>query len=216
VEHREHVVLVPVKPPAVGKSRLVGTSDEARRDLAAAFALDTVTACLAAPVVARVLAVTDDAGFAGRLAGLGCEVVPDGRPGDLNASLVLAAAEAQRRWPDLRPAAVCADLPALRPEDLAVVLVRVAEQDPSAAFVPDADGVGTTLYAARYADFRPEFGHGSRARHLAAGAVELDGVPATVRYDVDDITALHRADALGLGRHTSALLETHEGWATDR
>jgi 2-phospho-L-lactate guanylyltransferase len=216
VEHREHVVLVPVKPPAVGKSRLVGTSDQARRDLAAAFALDTVSACLATPGVAQVLAVTDDAGFARRLAGLGCEVVPDGRPGDLNASLVLAVAEARRRWPDLRPAAVCADLPALLPEDLAIALARAADRDPAAAFVPDAEEVGTTLYAAPHAAFRPEFGHGSRARHLAAGAVELLDVPVTVRHDVDDISALRRAGALGLGQHTSALMETHEGWATDR
>ena len=46
---QEYVVLVPVKPPAVGKSRLVGLPDETRRELAAAFALDTVSACLATP-----------------------------------------------------------------------------------------------------------------------------------------------------------------------
>ena len=44
------VVVVPVKPPALGKSRLVGLTDEQRRELAEAFALDTVTAALATPV----------------------------------------------------------------------------------------------------------------------------------------------------------------------
>ena len=32
------VVVVPVKPPALGKSRLVGLTDEQRRELAQAFA----------------------------------------------------------------------------------------------------------------------------------------------------------------------------------
>ena len=44
-------VVVPVKPPAFGKSRLVGLSDEQRRDLAEAFALDTVQAASATPGV---------------------------------------------------------------------------------------------------------------------------------------------------------------------
>ena len=53
-----YVVLLPVKPPGRGKTRL----GELPRDvLAAAFAMDTVTACLAAASVARILAVTDDA-----------------------------------------------------------------------------------------------------------------------------------------------------------
>ncbi len=51
---QEYVVLVPVKPPAVGKSRLVGLPDGPRRELAAAFALDTVSACLATPGVGAV------------------------------------------------------------------------------------------------------------------------------------------------------------------
>jgi 2-phospho-L-lactate guanylyltransferase len=216
VEQQVHVVLVPVKSPAVGKSRLLGLTDDQRRDLAAAFALDTVSACLATPGVARVLAVTDDAGFAARLADLGCDVIPDGRPGDLNASLVLAAAEARRRWRDLPPAAVCADLPALRPGDLAAVLAAAAAQHPAAVFVPDIDGVGTTLYRAAHEEFRPQFGAGSRERHVAAGAVELTDVPASVRVDVDDVPALRRASALGLGPRTRALVETHVGWVTDR
>ena len=50
-----YVALVPVKPPALGKSRLVGLPDTERRALAAAFALDTVAACIAAESVAEVL-----------------------------------------------------------------------------------------------------------------------------------------------------------------
>ena len=63
---QKYVALVPVKPPALGKSRLVGLTDDVRRALAAAFALDTVAACVAAESVAQVLVATDDAAFAAR------------------------------------------------------------------------------------------------------------------------------------------------------
>lgn len=201
---RSYAVLVPVKPPAVGKSRLVGLADDDRRALAAAFALDTVTACLATPCVAQVLAVTDDAHFARDLAAAGCSVLPDGPSGELNTSLALAAAEAHRRWPDLRLAAVCADLPALRPGDLAEALSGAAGW-PS-AFVADAAGVGTTMYAAAYDGFRPRFGPDSRAAHVAQGAVEVSGALSSLRHDVDDLEDLELARGLGLGPHTAALV----------
>lgn len=200
---RSYVVLVPVKPPAVAKSRLVGVPDDLRRDLAAAFARDTVTACLAATGVAAVMVVTDDAQVAADLDALGCSVLPDRPGGDLNATLVRAAAEAGRRWPELQPVALCADLPALRPADLAAALASAVEG--AAAFVADADGVGTTLYTAPYAAFRPRFGVASRAAHLADGANEIGGDLATLRRDVDDTAGLARARELGLGAHTAAL-----------
>ena len=110
-----YVVLLPVKPPGRGKSRL---GDLPRDELATAFAMDTATACLAAPSVQQVLVVTDDARFAAALSALGCAAIPDGVSGDLNGSLVLAAREAARRWPGLVPVAMCADLPCLTAADL--------------------------------------------------------------------------------------------------
>ena len=201
---QEYVVLVPVKPPAVGKSRLVGLPDETRRELASAFALDTVSACLSTPHVAAVMAVTDDALFARRLADAGCAVLPDGRGGDLNASLCLAAAEALRRWPDLLPVALCADLPALTSTDLAAALSQLSGAGPW--FVADAAGSGTTMYAAPLAGFDPRFGPGSHQAHLDAGATEIGGTLATLRQDVDDRDDLARAQALGVGVHTSSAL----------
>jgi 2-phospho-L-lactate guanylyltransferase len=205
---QEYVVLVPVKPPAVGKSRLVGLADDTRRELAAAFALDTVSACLATPHVAAVMAVTDDALFARRLADAGCAVLPDGQGGDLNASLRLAAIEAVRRWPALRPVALCADLPALIPADLAAALSQLSGE--GAGFVADAAGTGTTMYAAPIDEFDPRFGPGSRAAHRAAGAIEVDGALPTLRQDVDDRSDLTRARALGVGVHTSVLTDQME------
>ncbi|HET7430067.1 MAG TPA: 2-phospho-L-lactate guanylyltransferase [Nocardioides sp.] len=197
-----YVVLLPVKPPARGKSRLE-VDPRRRRDLAAAFALDTARACLAAEHVVAVLAVTDDARFADDLRAAGCETIPDGVAGDLNESLRQAAAEARRRRPDSVPVAVCADLPALRPEDLDAALLDAAG---SAAFVTDGDGVGTTMYTAPYDVFDPRFGFRSRTAHLEAGAREIGAELPTLRRDVDDRDALELAERLGLGAHTRLAL----------
>ena len=113
------VVIVPVKPPARGKSRLDALPTSQRRDLAAGFARDTVAAARRTPRVEAVLVVTDDFRFADDLRADGCEVIPDGVSEDLNATLRQAAAEAARRWPDAVPIALCADLPCLTSEDLA-------------------------------------------------------------------------------------------------
>ncbi len=200
-----YVVLLPVKPPARGKSRLE-VDPARRRALAAAFALDTARACLAATRVAAVLAVTDDARFADDLRTAGCETIPDGVTGDLNESLRQAAAEAARRRPDGVPLAVCADLPALLPADLDAVLDDVTSVGSAASFVADHDGVGTTLYTAAYDAFAPHFGHRSREAHLEAGAREIMLPVASLRMDVDDRAALAAAVDLGVGAHTRLAL----------
>ena len=196
----QYAVLVPVKPPAHGKSRLVGPPADLRRDLAAAFALDTVEACLAAGLVGAVLAVTDDAHFSRHLASLGCASIPDGVTGDLNATLRQAAAEVRRRWPELVPVAVCADLPALRADDLDAALTQASTHQ--ASFVADASGLGTTLYAAAHDLFDPRFGLGSCLAHLGTGAVAIEGALASLRRDVDDLEDLREAMELGVGPHT--------------
>ena len=200
---REFVAVVPVKPPARGKSRLGGLPDERRRELATAFALDTVQAALATPGVLGVLVVTDDFRFAGRLADIGCSVIPDGTTDDLNATLVQAAAEAVRRWPGTTPAALCADLPCLTSSELAGVLGAAAPGRPS--FVRDRAGTGTTLYVAPAGSFAPRFGPGSAERHVAAGVHEITVPAPTVRHDVDELADLSAALVHGVGAHTAAV-----------
>lgn len=195
------VVVVPIKPPARGKSRLGTLSDPVRRRLATAFALDTLAAAAAAPGVTAVLAVTDDAMLASRLREAGHQVIPDGATG-LNESLVQAAAEAVRRWPGSRPVALLADLPCLQPDDLATVLTALPQR---AAFVRDHHGSGTTLYAGRDSDFQPRFGAGSAAHHVADGVQEVIVPAPTVRIDVDDTDDLAVALETGVGPHTAAV-----------
>jgi len=199
-----HVVLLPVKPPAQGKSRLASLEPGVRRRLAEAFALDTATACFACPSVAAVLAVTDDAVFSRALVELGCAAIPDGVSDDLNGTLLQAVAESRRRWPSLVPAALLGDLPALRPSDLAEALAAAPAGTP--AYVADADGLGTTLYTASYDEFAPRFGGGSRAAHELLGAAPIAGELASLRRDVDELADLRDAAALGLGPRTAAVV----------
>ena len=196
-----YVVLVPVKPPAVGKSRIVGLSAQTRRELATAFALDTVAAARAATAVTAVLVVTDDAALALELRHLGCDAIPDGVTGDLNATLRLAAAEAVRRWPGSLPVALCADLPALQSRELDAALSDVAQGE--AAYVADASGIGTTFYTAAYEHFEPSFGPRSASVHADAGARALTLDAPGLRRDVDDLDDLRDALDLGVGPRTS-------------
>ena len=202
------VVLLPVKPPARGKSRLVGVPDVTRVALASAFALDTAASCLASEAVAHVLAVTDDDAFAASLMALGCAAIPDGVTGDLNGSLTLAALEAVRRWPGAQPVALCGDLPALRAADLDAALGQVAGTD-GACFVADAAGSGTTLYTAPVDLFAPRYGVGSAALHAEASKA-LDGELVSLRQDVDTLEDLRAAIPLGLGPRTT-LVATQAG-----
>ncbi len=198
-------VLIPVKVLAEAKSRLASLAGPRRAELALALASDTVTAVLASDAVARVIVITDDRDAAVALAALGALVVPDEPRAGLNPALRHGAGYAAARWPDDGKAALSADLPALRPEQIGRAL-RAAAAWPT-AFVADAAGDGTTLYTATPgAAFRPAFGLPSRARHAAGGAVELglDGIPG-LRRDVDTPSDLRGAVALGLGPHSAAL-----------
>ncbi|MFG2132026.1 2-phospho-L-lactate guanylyltransferase [Streptomyces sp. NPDC048751] len=198
-------LVIPLKPLARAKSRLSDTaSDGLRPGLALAFAQDTVAAALAAPPVADVAVVTNDALARRELAALGARIIPDEPSDGLNAALAHAAAVVRGSRPESPLAALNADLPALRPLELARVLDAAAEFP--RAFLPDAAAIGTTLLAAGPGrELLPAFGTDSRARHRASGAVELRlDVVDSVRQDVDTGDDLRAALALGVGPRTAA------------
>ncbi|NKQ23405.1 2-phospho-L-lactate guanylyltransferase [Streptomyces galbus] len=198
-------LVIPLKPLAQAKSRLADTaSDGLRPGLALAFAQDTVGAALASPAVRDVVVVTDDT-LAGReLAALGARIVPDTPRAGLNAALTHGAGAARAVDARCALAAVNADLPALRPHELARVLDAAAEFP--RAFLADAAGVGTTvLTAVPGRELLPAFGTDSRARHRASGARELAlSAVVSVRQDVDTGEDLRAALALGVGPRTAA------------
>ncbi|MFH8469694.1 2-phospho-L-lactate guanylyltransferase [Streptomyces sp. NPDC017991] len=198
------IMVVPLKALARAKSRLSDTAaDGLRPGLALAFAQDTVAAALACPEVADVAVVTGDA-LAGReLAALGARIVPDEPGGGLNAALRHAERAVRTAHPHTALAALNADLPALRPLELARVLTAAAEFP--RAFLTDAAGIGTTLLAASPGhELLPAFGTDSRARHRASGAAELLLTAVdSVRQDVDTGADLRAALALGVGPRTA-------------
>ncbi|MFI6520242.1 2-phospho-L-lactate guanylyltransferase [Spirillospora sp. NPDC050679] len=198
-------LVVPVKVLARAKTRMAAAAGPHREALALAVATDTVGAALRCARVRDVIVVTDDPLAAAELSALGARVVPDEPDAGLNPALVHGAGRGRERSPDAGVGALSADLPALRPEELARVLDAAA--DAPEAFVPDAAGIGTTLYTARPGvPFAPAFGGESRAAHRSRGARELllDGIDS-VRRDVDTLDDLKAALALGLGPRTAAV-----------
>jgi 2-phospho-L-lactate guanylyltransferase len=185
-------VVVPVKGTSAAKSRLGATAGLAR-----AIALDTVEAAVAC---ARVVVVTPGDGAA--FVELGATVVGDDGGG------LGAAIDAGLRSVGAGAVAVLlGDLPALRPEELAVALDAAARHPRS--LVPDADGVGTVLITALPGEVhRPAFGGASRAAHVAAGYTELALDAASgLRRDVDTAEQLGALAAEGrLGPRTTAAL----------
>lgn len=208
-------VVIPVKAPATGKTRLSpAVADAARADLARAFALDTITAARAAASVDRVLVVGDDPELADGAEFLaepgaaepGAEVRTDleGEPAGrgLLPAIRHGIAHARADAP-VAVAVLLGDLPGLRPEELDRVLGAAARHP--LAFVRDADGTGTTLATAGPGvEFEPRFGPGSAERHVAAGFVELaaSDAPGLMR-DVDTVDALEAVLHHGVGDHTA-------------
>ena len=109
-------------------------------------------------------------------------------------------------------AVLLGDVPALRPDDLDRAL-QVAARHPL-AFVPDAEGTGTTLATARGGEqLTAHFGQDSAARHAAAGFADLaaahpGAIAPGLRRDVDTAEELREAVAFGVGERTSAVLRT--------
>lgn len=118
---------------------------------------------------------------------------------------------------DAGVAVLLGDLPALRAGDLDAALEAAARHP--LAFVPDAEGTGTTLATARGAEpLTAHFGADSAARHAAAGFIDLAAAHSAaiapgLRRDVDTAAELREAVALGVGPHTTEVVRTLAGLA---
>jgi 2-phospho-L-lactate guanylyltransferase len=195
-------MVLPVKAAQDAKTRLRVPVGVSRPQLARAMALDTLDAVLACAVVAEVVVVTPDPAVAAAAKTAGAIVVGDHGTG-LGAAVEQGADAAAALGPG--PIAVLlADVPTLRAADLELALRACAEH--AAAYVPDAEGTGTVLLAARERGLlRPQFGADSARRH-SAYAVRLDLDLPRLRRDVDVESAMLTAVALGVGRRTTAAL----------
>jgi 2-phospho-L-lactate guanylyltransferase len=200
--HRWFAVL-PVKPLPAAKTRLRGAvPDAAHADLVLAMAQDTVAAALSCEAIGDLLVVCDDPAVRAALGQLGAQTLPDTPDGGLNAALVHGAQQAGER----AVVALTADLPALRPAELAAALDKAARLG-SRAYVTDAEGTGTVLLTAPAGvALAPRFGPGSAAAHRASGARPIEGEWPTLRRDVDTPSDLEAAKRLGLGPHSEGAL----------
>jgi 2-phospho-L-lactate guanylyltransferase len=207
-------VLMPVKRLDAAKTRLRGAVPAAAHQrLVLALACDTAAAAVACPAVGRVVVVTSDPAARSALADVGADVVPDLPDAGLNQAIAYGATVARPRTPTAAMpglAALAADLPALRAEELADALRAAADlAGPGMrGYVPDATGTGTVLLTAPPGlCLEPCFGPGSAAAHAASGAVALEGVWPGLRRDVDTPADLVSAAALGVGPRTCAALD---------
>jgi 2-phospho-L-lactate guanylyltransferase len=193
-------IVVPIKPLPAAKTRLRGAVPAfAHPDLVLAMAQDTVAAALACRAVDRVLVVCDDQRVAAAMAELGAGCVPDVPAAGLNAAISYGEAQV-----DGDVAALTADLPALRPEEL-----QEALDEGGRSFVPDVQGTGTVLLIGRPLD--PHFGVGSAEAHERSGARRLDKNWSGLRRDIDTPADLRQSRQLGLGRHTEGAVRAVQG-----
>ena len=201
-------VIVPVKGQLSAKTRLHPPAGVARADLAHALALDTITAVLSCVPPKHLIVVTSDELTATFVRDQGATVVAD--PGNgLNPAVAQGIEYVQRVLGPGPTAVLLGDIPTLRPEDLAGALSQCWMHP--RAFVPDWSGAGTVLLSSLSPrDLQPRFGAHS-AREHGRTHVRLDLDMPALRTDVDDDETLRQALAIGVGRHTAAVLHQARG-----
>jgi 2-phospho-L-lactate guanylyltransferase len=206
---RGFTVLIPSRGIASAKSRML-LPEHIRREMVEALLEDTIEAVSATPSVAHVVVVSPGGRTQAIAERSGAEWLNDaGAPG-LNAAIGVGLALKRRRgaWP---VAVVLGDLPFIDPADLDLVLQRAGEDRERPLFVPDLEGVGTTVLAADDPGrLAPGFGRGSAARHRSAGYREFADAPVSVRRDVDNLTdlaALKEDTVNGRGKRTAGVIE---------
>ena len=197
-------VLLPLKAMAASKSRLLLPPQD-REALVLAMLMDVVSAVRQSPLVSALHVVTSDAATADRVVRRGIPLAPVSRTVGLNEELRLAAAGVGEGRGIL---VVLPDLAAVRPSTLGRVLALAPDDRPS--FVPDLQEDGTTmLLTPPGSPCSPSFGAGSRKAHAGA-AVTITGADARARLDVDDLSSLRRAIALGPGPAVQRWLHTSD------
>lgn len=155
-------VLIPVKAPGEGKTRLAGVLDPRERDrLVRAMLERVVIAARDCDRIARICLVSADAYGLGEIV---TQIADDGR--GLNPALADALHGIAHEAPD-RVVIVAADLPQLEPADLAML---ADVRDHAIGLAPDRHGTGTnalSLPRPALRDFMLQFGLRSHAAHRA-------------------------------------------------
>ena len=199
------VALVPVRSPGAGKTRLAaGLSRTERAALSSAMLADVVAALRASPVD-RVVVAASGPSAASAATALGCDVTRDPPSArGLNGALRAASSRLGTVGSLL---VVMADLPRLRPADVAQVL----EVDAQVVVAATEDGGTGGLLRQPPGVIRTAYGEQSAVRHIrlahrarvTATTVHVGGFA----HDVDTIEDLKALDHGPLGPTTSAFLD---------
>ena len=202
------VLVVPLKDPRRGKTRLAGWLEPGpRAELVRAMVADTLAAAAGARLVERIIVVTEDPAAARAARRVGdrqavVEVVGEPVPGGLNPAVRAGIDRAHAVAVDLAVGVLLGDLPALRAADLDSALAEAGRH--RLAMVVDAAGTGTTLLTGGPGQrLDPAFGPGSAAAHADRGHVRVPLGPGSgLANDVDYPADLDAARLLGLGSRT--------------
>lgn len=195
--------IVPQKPLRAAKSRLGGVLRPGTRNALSLTMLRTVCAAVrAAPGVEDVVIMTPDPDVRAFAAAAGIRSVPD-PCAEFNEALAGVIRALPASWREIL--IIAADLPLLRPADVAALLA--AGTAGTAVLAPAKDRTGTNaLLIPPGATVRPSFGPASLARHrggirgLGLRLAEVDR--PGLAFDLDT-----PADLLSLGRPAA------EAWA---
>ncbi len=201
--------IIPVRSFVEGKSRLLLDPREGapldRYDLIRAFTTDVVHACVTSSRITRTVVVSPDQRVIEHARACGADVAFETAPSGINEAVSFARSDVQGPI-----AVILGDTPCLTGSILDVVLGAAAGHD--VTFVPDAAGVGTTIWCdSGPSPAHSHFGRHSRAEHRLHGAYELgcgerSAEWARARRDVDTDVDLWDAHRLGLGEATQQLL----------
>ncbi|MGM7666601.1 2-phospho-L-lactate guanylyltransferase [Microbacterium sp. A93] len=176
-------VLIPLKPPATGKSRLA-VPDRDRPPLAQAIALDTLAAACACPRVEEVIVISSDPSWD---LPRGARLVLEPRTTTIDAAIALGLATVSEHAPR---AVLLGDLSGLDPADLSEALDAAGGLD--RGLVRDVEGTGTTLLTSRSGvRLTTAFGTDSALHHQHLGHADLPiRTASTLRRDVDTVDHL--------------------------
>jgi 2-phospho-L-lactate guanylyltransferase len=190
-------VLVPVQHLDRAMPRS-GLGPDEQRQLAQAFAGDTLRALGASRAVAEVVVVSPDDRVAELAAHANAAFVLVGPNLGINASLNYA-----HSMSSLLPmtVAVVGDLPALERQELDVVLSEIGRSR-RPAYATDLRGTGVTLHAAPTRNFEACLEDDSVHR-LNGSAARVGRLAMGLRCDVDTCMSLRIAEYAGLGQQTA-------------
>ena len=192
--------IVPAKRLKDAKSRL------GRDDLTIPFLTDVLSALRTSSRVHDVTVITADDSYGQIAKQLGCQIILE----ESNAGLLPAinqGVSAHRNRGEDTLLVVLGDLPCLTSGQVDLFIDQGSQYD--CAFLPDAEGTGSTMWMAQSPTQNPQFGARSRAAHRESGAVEISHPELRgARRDVDTQVNLWDAIRIGVGPATRAAIES--------